>query len=235
MGPALAVVAAAGVGWVSSGLPNNSVKALAVVPTAPLTVFVGTNVNGVMESSDGGTTWVKSGLGTSSVLALAIDPTVAGVVYAATGGGVFKSSDGGATWASANVGLAGVTVRALAADGANQGPLYAGTANGVFSYPEPVVCPVPSGLVNNTAADPEPCAKTGIEVSWSAPTAWGDSGIGSRTFDVLRNNTPIATGLAQATNTFTDTTAVPYVTYPYAVRADNGCGLSATTVGDSSE
>ena len=224
-----------GATWASAnvGLAGVTVRALAADGANQGTLYAGTGA-GVFKTTNGGAGWapVNSGLTNLAVNAIGITASAQPEVYAGTaGGGVFLTTNGGGTWAPLASGLTSLAVNAVATVRTTPATVYAGTANGVFSYTEPVVCAVPSGLVNNTAVDPKPCARTGIEVSWNAPTAWGDSGIGSRTFDVLRNNTPIATGLAQATNTFTDTTAVPYVTYTYAVRADNGCGLSVTTVG----
>ena len=95
-------------------------------------------------------------------------------------------------------------------------------------------CANPSGLTNNTAADLDPCADTGVRVTWSQdPTSWGDSGSGTRTYDVLRNGSPIASGLAYGTTSYTDTTGVNGTSYTYTVRYNNGCGSNATTSGVS--
>jgi hypothetical protein len=98
-----------------------------------------------------------------------------------------------------------------------------------------VCCKPPSGLTNSVAADVAPCASTGVAVNWTADAAdWGDSS-GTRTYDVLRDGTPLAagTGLAYGTTTFTDTTAVVGTSYLYTVRYNNGCGLRAATAGNS--
>jgi hypothetical protein len=91
----------------------------------------------------------------------------------------------------------------------------------------------PSSLTNNTAADVSACADSGVTVTWAAPGNWGDNGSGTRTIDVLRGATPIATGLAATATTYTDTTGTNFTAYTYSVRFNNGCSLSATTTGAS--
>ncbi|HVN76066.1 MAG TPA: hypothetical protein VMT19_07090 [Thermoanaerobaculaceae bacterium] len=224
-----------GSSWVSAnvGLAGVTVRALAVDPAGAGTVYAASTA-GVFKTVDGGSTWspVSSGLTTLSVTSLAVTTWSAPKVYAGTaGGGVSVSTNGGGSWSALLGGLANLSVNALAVAPTVPPTVYAGTAGGVFAYTEPVVCRAPSGLVNNTAVDADPCAKKGLSIAWTAPADWGDSGVGTRTFDVLRNDIPVATGLAETAHAYTDTTAVAYVEYAYAVRADNGCGLSATTVG----
>jgi hypothetical protein len=95
-------------------------------------------------------------------------------------------------------------------------------------------CNAPSALTNNTAADLSAAADTGVQVNWAQDAGnWGDSGSGTRTYDVLRDGSPIATGIAYGTTTYTDTTGVNGTPYNYSVRYNNGCGMSATTAGAS--
>ncbi|HEX9892809.1 MAG TPA: hypothetical protein VGA78_02750, partial [Gemmatimonadales bacterium] len=95
-----------------------SVGALAIDPTDPLTVWVGTGENnsqrsvgygdGVYKSVDGGRTWQNTGLKASGNIGrIAIDPRNSAVVYVAAQGplwsgggerGVYQTSDGGKTW-----------------------------------------------------------------------------------------------------------------------------------------
>jgi hypothetical protein len=94
-------------------------------------------------------------------------------------------------------------------------------------------CSAPSSLTNNSAADVSACADSGVLVSWAKDAgSWGDTS-GTRTYDVLRNGVAIASGIAYATTTFTDTTGTNGQTYTYSVRYNNGCGLNATTTGAS--
>ena len=90
----------------------------------------------------------------------------------------------------------------------------------------------PSAMVNNTAVDSGGCADSGVLVSWSQdPGDWGDGGAGTRTYDVLRDSTPIQSALAYGTTSYTDTTGATGVTYTYSVQYNNGCGFSSATAG----
>jgi photosystem II stability/assembly factor-like uncharacterized protein len=82
--------------------------ALAVHPSNPDLVYVGTLDNGVFVTTDGGATWSKSGSGMPpvDVRSLAIDSSHPDIVYAGTDGmALFKSVDGGKTWQRSSVGL----------------------------------------------------------------------------------------------------------------------------------
>lgn len=98
--------------------PVGSIGALAVAPSAPDTVYVGTGEadmrsdisqgDGMYKSVDAGKTWKKIGLGdTQQIGKILVDPHDANVVFVAALGhpygpnaqrGVFRSRDGGATW-----------------------------------------------------------------------------------------------------------------------------------------
>ena len=88
------------------------INSIALHPTDPLTLYVGTATGGVWKTTNGGTSWSpltdsQCGLAMGSV---AIDPVNPQIVYAGTGEenfsldsyqgcGVLVSADGGATWA----------------------------------------------------------------------------------------------------------------------------------------
>ena len=96
-------------------------------------------------------------------------------------------------------------------------------------------CLAPTAPTNNTATDPNLCSASGVRIAWTKdPDMWGDGGAGTRTYDILRNAVPIATGIAYGTTSYTDATAVPGTTYAYSVRYNNGCGGTAATTGASS-
>jgi photosystem II stability/assembly factor-like uncharacterized protein len=78
-----------------AGLPESRIRALAIHPQEPKTVYAGTEA-GVFKSTDGGSTWSaeNTGLKTTNVQALAIAPST-GKLYAGTsGGGLFGLSVG---------------------------------------------------------------------------------------------------------------------------------------------
>lgn len=104
----------AGASWspVNDQIGNLAVCSLALVPTSPLTIYVGTGEGfyngdaivgaGVYKSSDGGATFLRltATSGWGYVNRIAVAPTNPSVVLAATRspGGIHRSSDGGATW-----------------------------------------------------------------------------------------------------------------------------------------
>ena len=98
--------------------PSSSIGAVAVAPSDPNTIYVGTGEadirsdvipgDGVFKSTDAGNSWQYAGLrDTHSISAIVVDPRDPNVVYAASMGhvfksdpdrGVFKSIDGGKSW-----------------------------------------------------------------------------------------------------------------------------------------
>ncbi|MEM9666921.1 MAG: glycosyl hydrolase, partial [Bacteroidota bacterium] len=111
----------AGVSWqnVSDGFFGGSIGAVAVAPSDPNVVYVGTGESpirgvmsshgdGVYKSTDGGQTWTAIGLErTRQISEIQIHPTNPDVVYVAAQGnawtdnperGIYRSMDGGATW-----------------------------------------------------------------------------------------------------------------------------------------
>src|SRR5579883_1857658 len=100
------------------GIPIGSIGAIAVAPSNPDIVYVGTGEPsirsqhsygiGMFKSTDAGRTWTHIGLeGTSQIGRVAVDPTNPNRVYVAALGhvyeanpdrGVYRSTDGGATW-----------------------------------------------------------------------------------------------------------------------------------------
>jgi photosystem II stability/assembly factor-like uncharacterized protein len=111
----------AGTTWtpIFDGQPDASIGALAVAPSSPNVLYVGTGEsdirsdlavgNGVYKSMDGGETWQNIGLkDTRQISRIVVDPGHPEVVYVAALGhaygpnderGVYKSTDGGSTWA----------------------------------------------------------------------------------------------------------------------------------------
>jgi photosystem II stability/assembly factor-like uncharacterized protein len=100
------------------GQPIASIGAIAVAPSDPKVIYVGTGEadmrsditygNGVYKSSDGGATWTHVGLAdTRQIGQVVVDPHDPAVVFVAALGhaygpnkerGLFRSTDGGATW-----------------------------------------------------------------------------------------------------------------------------------------
>ena len=101
-----------------TGIKTGSIGALAIAPSNPNVIYVGTGDSaprntvltgaGMYKSTDGGKTWQFIGLGDTHIITwILIDPANPDIVYAAALGhlfapnadrGVFKSTDGGRTW-----------------------------------------------------------------------------------------------------------------------------------------
>ena len=99
--------------------PSDSadVYAIAIDPTAPATLYVGTT-EGIYKTTDGGESWAPSGKGISGRIFsnMVIDPTDPEKLYLGTNGsGVYRSMDGGATW-SHGEGLYHQTVKSISID-----------------------------------------------------------------------------------------------------------------------
>ena len=76
-------------------------KAIAIDPTTPTTIYVGTDGGGVYRSTDGGASWAQmnQGLLDLKITALAIDWFTPSRIYAGTeNGGIFASSNNGESW-----------------------------------------------------------------------------------------------------------------------------------------
>jgi len=148
--------------WTTHGPTGGDVRALAIDPANPATLYAGSYGNGVFMSTDSGGTWVavNTGLRTPYIFALGVDPTAPATVYAGTDGGVFKTTNSGGTWAAVNTGLGNLNVDALAIDPSAPATLYAGTYGGVFKSTNSGAtwAPVNTGLgsmyINALAIDP---------------------------------------------------------------------------------
>jgi photosystem II stability/assembly factor-like uncharacterized protein len=86
-------------GRVERTLENRGARCLAVDPTDPDTLYVGTSDEGLFKSEDGGDGWEKlSGIEHPRVTAVAVSPAD-GALYAGTEpSSLFVSRDGGASW-----------------------------------------------------------------------------------------------------------------------------------------
>lgn len=122
---------------------SGRVSAIAVDPTNPVHILVGSAAGGVWETHDGGGSWAPrtDGQPTLAIGALAFDPSDASTVYAGTGEGnseyshlgqgILVSKDGGTTWdvIAQNV-FAGVGFYRLVVDPRDGQRLFAATTGG---------------------------------------------------------------------------------------------------------
>jgi photosystem II stability/assembly factor-like uncharacterized protein len=107
-------VSAGGAPWVkrNAGLPPvdaNQFTDLAVDPTDPTTVFVGTNPSGVYRTTNSGQSWsaVNNDLpnGTRHVRAVVVSPTTGDVFVSLRGAGLYRSTNNGADWTLSHLGI----------------------------------------------------------------------------------------------------------------------------------
>jgi hypothetical protein len=136
----------AGASWAATNggvaLDGNPSLSMAVAPTSPDTVFVGT-VPGtervhIFRTTNGGTSWTNmtGDLPNRYPLDIMIDPRDSRVVYVAFGGfdttRLAKSTDAGLTWTHISSPLPNVPTTAVAIDPFNTNHIYVGDDLGVF-------------------------------------------------------------------------------------------------------
>ncbi len=134
------------------GNASTRVNAIAVHPTDPDIVYIGTAYAGIAKSTDGGVNWtyLTDGLPSQSITTIAIDTVAPNIVYAGTGDaynytprgnhllgvGVYRSTDSGATWGRFGASnLEGYVVQKLVVDPLTSGSetttkVYAVVSNG---------------------------------------------------------------------------------------------------------
>ena len=129
--------------------PVASIGAIAVAPSAPETIYVGSGEstlrdsmgfgNGMYKTTDGGATWTHIGLeDTQHIGKIAVDPRNPAVVFVAAIGhlyapnaerGVFRSRDGGRSWQKVLFKNADVGAVEVVIDPTNPNVVYAGLWN----------------------------------------------------------------------------------------------------------
>jgi PKD repeat protein len=92
----------------TDGLATLGVSAIAIDPTTPATIYIGTGDRdhydapgiGVMKSTNSGGTWStsNSGMGNVIVSKLLINPSNSSILIAATSSGIFRSTNSGGSW-----------------------------------------------------------------------------------------------------------------------------------------
>ncbi len=120
---------------ISVDVTNRGIRALAIDPARPETIYAGIEVGGVWKSTDGGERWHDVNYGLTGLdlvpLALAIDLNAPATVYTGTsGGGIFKSIDRGGIWRPINTGLVNPNIDVLVVDPRVSTTIYAGTRRG---------------------------------------------------------------------------------------------------------
>jgi photosystem II stability/assembly factor-like uncharacterized protein len=146
-------------GWTSLGGPNvGRVLSIAINPTTPTTLFIGSASGGIWKSTNSGTSWtyVTTGYNVLGVPALIYHPTNSNIILAGTGEvyrsdtsnigfniwkargtygvGILRSTDGGTTWSQVLIknmpNLFGVQMIKFDPNNANN--VYACTTGGLY-------------------------------------------------------------------------------------------------------
>jgi len=128
--------------WKPLGPDGGDVRTLAIDPTRPNFVYLGTTDGHVFGSEDGGRRWQLLGLAGAAhnaiVTAILVDPRNSDLLFASIwtrekqgeGGGIYRSTDRGRSWHPA--GLVHHAVRAFVAAPSDPDTLVAGALDGVF-------------------------------------------------------------------------------------------------------
>lgn len=129
-----------GANWIAQNnfsVPGTpSIRALAIDPTAPLTIYAGTSNNGLFKSTNGGGVWtaMNNGMGgpnPTNVNVIAIDPSNTSTIYTGHNfsGGINKSTNGAASWTPLTNEVPQGSVIAMVA---TSSAVYASAGNGVI-------------------------------------------------------------------------------------------------------
>lgn len=125
--------------WRQVTSPQLVINAIAVHPSLPDRVFLGTQDNGILISTDGGESYEASNAGfiNRKVPAVLADSKERGRVYAGVlfdglNGGLFVSEDGGVTWQQSMNGMGVRDVYSLYQSPSKPETIYAGTNHGLF-------------------------------------------------------------------------------------------------------
>ncbi len=125
--------------WDSTPLPVDPIDSvtttsLAVSRQDPAVMLVGTELEGIVRSTNGGRTWSDTSLLTNvSVNAIAFSPRSAAVAYAVTDQGIYRTVNGGISWQLARRGIpSGTQFQSIAVDPTHPAYIIAGSVAGRF-------------------------------------------------------------------------------------------------------
>lgn len=164
------------------------VRALAVDPTAPNTVYASTYPEPpdtpakIFKSTDGAAHWSQLSIGIQSsmiITSLVVDPAAPSTLYASYGdygdpgqGGVFKSSDGGQTWVAASQGLPTESISRLVIGSGAPSPVYTATSAGIFASSDGAMSWAP---INSAGL---PNVGVGVAIDGTGSVLWAPTIVG---------------------------------------------------------
>ncbi len=118
--------------FINHGLESTykNINHIAVHPTDPDIVFIGTLNGGIFKTEDGGNNWFESsdGIIVPDVRAIVFDPSNYNILYAGCQrGSIYKSTDGGNNWQQISLGIdPEAAIRTIVIDPTNTQTIYAG-------------------------------------------------------------------------------------------------------------
>ncbi len=119
------------VGPKQGSIANVGVATIAIDPQETKAVYVGTELNGIVYSLDGGESWEPAtGLSTGRVPAITVDPKDKCTIYATRENQVFKTTNCSRDWTAVYFDPRNLKFTALIVDWFNPKVLYAGTSEG---------------------------------------------------------------------------------------------------------
>jgi photosystem II stability/assembly factor-like uncharacterized protein len=178
--------------WMVTTSRQLEINSIAVHPSRPQTIYIGTNNYGVMVSSDGGKNFLPTNGGYSGRFANVIvaDREMPNRVYAATintttgGGFLFLSTDNGATWRPSMRSMPPRLITySIIQDARDANLIYLGTNLGVYQSLDrgvswaPVWTPKPASTKKKTSRPPQNAsAKNALDVTRRAQQALNAAG-----------------------------------------------------------
>lgn len=195
-------------------------------PTAPGTVYAGTQGSGVYKSTNSGVTWfqVNTGLNDLYIYDLIIDPGNGQNLYAATYNGVYRTTNGGSAW-TLPVTLYGVNKIVVAPS--SPSTMYAATYSGFYRSTDSgtswTSTGTPGDSITSLAVDPLSPATvyagtiSGVQKSFDGGTTW----------NAINNGLVNSTGSTPGVNHL-------LITSSTTIYAATSSGLFKSTTGGSS-
>lgn len=116
------------------GLIKPHITAITISPIDHNTIYICTQANGVLKSSDGGMSWSEINNGSKAATAWYVKvDSITGHLYLGTlYYGIYKSTDGGESWENISYNINNSEVNDLSINYRNPDTIYAAAMNGVF-------------------------------------------------------------------------------------------------------
>ena len=139
---------------------------MAINPSNPNNVYVGTGAQGLFVTTDGGNTWssvsgvpvaTSTGGNYPGITGILFDPASTTVIYAASyGNGIYQTTNGGTSWSKINSGSGPTTVKyaAISSSGTNGTYFAIDSSNNLWTYAGGTWTESIAGSVSGVAVDP---------------------------------------------------------------------------------